>query len=119
VTYSLGVHWALEVADEFAARGASIEVVDLRSLLPWDRELVLDSVARTNKVLVLHEATLTGGVGAEIAATIAQEAFELLDGPVTRVASLDTPVPFSEQLEKHVFWPKDRLPGIVEQLLNY
>ncbi len=119
VTYGLGVHWALEVADEFAARGASIEVVDLRSLLPWDKELVLDSVSRTNKVLILHEATLTGGVGAEIAATIAQEAFELLDGPVTRVASLDTPVPFSEQLEKHVFWPKDRLPDVVGQLLNY
>ena len=119
VTYGLGVHWALEMADEFAARGAAIEVVDLRSLLPWDKELVLDSVARTNKVLILHEATLTGGVGAEIAATIAQEAFELLDGPVVRVASLDTPVPFSEQLEKHVFWPRDRLPEVVEQLLRY
>ncbi len=119
VTYGLGVHWALEMADEFAARGAAIEVVDLRSLLPWDKELVLDSVARTNKVLILHEATLTGGVGAEIAATIAQEAFELLDGPVVRVASLDTPVPFSEQLEKHVFWPRDRLPEVVEQLLQY
>ena len=119
VTYGLGVHWALEIADEFAARGAAIEVVDLRSLLPWDKALVMDSIARTNKVLVLHEATLTGGVGAEIAATIAQEAFELLDAPIVRVASLDTPVPFSEQLEKHVFWPRDRLPEVIDQLLRY
>ncbi|NOX37102.1 MAG: dehydrogenase [Calditrichaeota bacterium] len=119
ITYGLAVHWALEIAEQFSSEGFRIEVVDLRTLLPWDRELVLDSVRRNNKVLVLHEANLTGGIGAEIAATIAEEAFEFLDAPVRRVASLDTPIPASDWLEKQVYWPKIRLPDVVRQLLAY
>ena len=119
ITYGLAVHWALEVAGLFAAEGFSIEVVDLRTLLPWDRELVLESVRRNNKVLILHEANLTGGIGAEIAATIAGEAFEFLDAPIQRVASLDTPIPANDQLEKEIYWPKKRLPERVRQLLAY
>jgi 2-oxoisovalerate dehydrogenase E1 component beta subunit len=92
-------------ADEAAGRleeedGISVEIVDLRTLIPWDRKAVLDSAAKTSKVLVLHEDTRTGGFGAEIAATIAEEAFENLDGPVKRIAAPDAPVPFSPPLER-------------------
>jgi 2-oxoisovalerate dehydrogenase E1 component beta subunit len=80
--------------------GVSVEIVDLRSIMPWDREAVLESVRKTSKVLVLHEDNRTGGFGGEIAATIAEEAFEDLDAPVKRIAAPDTPVPFSPPLEK-------------------
>ncbi|MCS7081723.1 MAG: dehydrogenase E1 component subunit alpha/beta [Bacteroidetes bacterium] len=119
ISYGLGTHWALELAERLAEEGVELEVIDLRSLLPWDKELVLESVRRTNRALLLHEANLTGGVGAEIAATIAQEAFRDLDAPVYRVASLDTPIPFSENLERHVYWPKDRLPEAVWEVLRF
>jgi 2-oxoisovalerate dehydrogenase E1 component beta subunit len=101
VTWGAMVHTALEAAEQLAFDdGSQVEVIDLRTIIPWDREAVLASVTRTNKALVLHEDTRTGGFGAEIAATIAEEAFESLDGPVTRLAAPDTPVPFSPPLEK-------------------
>ena len=78
---------------------AGIEIIDLRTIMPWDKTAVLESARKTSKVLVLHEDTRTGGFGAEIAATIAEEAFEDLDGPVRRIAAPDTPVPFSPALE--------------------
>ena len=88
-------------AEEAAAQvDASVEIVDLRSVMPWDKQAVLDSVRKTSKVLVLHEDTRSGGFGGEIAATIAEEAFEDLDAPVRRIAAPDTPVPFSPALEK-------------------
>jgi 2-oxoisovalerate dehydrogenase E1 component beta subunit len=88
-------------ADEAASKldDLSVEIIDLRTILPWDKEAVLASVRKTSKALVLHEDTRTGGFGAEIAATIAEEAFEDLDGPVRRIAAPDTPVPFSPALE--------------------
>ncbi len=119
ITYGLAVHWALEAAEMFAKDGVEIEVLDLRSLLPWDKSAVLESVRKTNRVLVLHEAHLTGGIGAEIAAFIAEQAFEHLDAPVMRLASLDTPIPFNPTLEKHIYWPKDRLPEQLRKLLEY
>ncbi len=119
VTYGMGVHWALEAAEQMAREGVAIEVVDLRSLLPWDKDLVLASLNRTSRILILHEATLTGGVGAEISATIAREGFQLLDAPVYRVASLDTPVPFSKQLEWEVFLPRQRLLPAIRELLAF
>ncbi|MEZ4745248.1 MAG: dehydrogenase E1 component subunit alpha/beta [Calditrichia bacterium] len=120
ITYGIGVHWALEIAEIIEKEdGASVEVLDLRSLLPWDRDAVLESVQKTSRALVLHEATLTGGVGAEIAATITEHAFQSLDAPVMRVASLDMPVPFNPKLEQKIFWAKDRLPEKLRQLLNY
>ena len=117
VTYGAGVDWAVSAADLLAADGAGeVEVIDLRSLRPWDRDLVLDSVRRTSRVLVLHEAALTGGLGAEIAATIADEAFMDLDAPVRRVGGLDTPIPFAPTLE--AVWSADRrlLPALRELL---
>jgi 2-oxoisovalerate dehydrogenase E1 component beta subunit len=100
VTWGAMVHTATEAAEQLAGEGFEVEILDLRTIIPWDRERVLASVRRTSKVLVLHEDTRTGGFGAEIAATIAEEAFEDLDGPVMRLAAPDTPVPYSPTLEK-------------------
>jgi 2-oxoisovalerate dehydrogenase E1 component len=118
VTYGVGVAWALEAADALAGEGHEIEVIDLRSLRPWDTELVLASVERTGRVLVLHEAPQTGGFGAEIAATIGEHAFAFLDAPVTRLGSLDTPVPFSRRLED-IHSAKPRLLPTLRRLLAY
>ena len=119
VTYGLCVHWALELAEQFAKDGTEIEVVDLRTLLPWDLELILTSLQKTSRLLILHEANLTGGIGAEIAATVAQQGFELLDAPIRRVASIDTPIPFSEQLEKQLYLPRERLVDAVREVLAF
>jgi pyruvate/2-oxoglutarate/acetoin dehydrogenase E1 component len=100
ITWGAMVYTADDAAGRLKEDGVSVEVLDLRTLIPWDRERVLESVRRTSKVLVLHEDTRTGGFGAEIAATIAEEAFEHLDAPVRRIAAPDTPVPFSPPLEK-------------------
>ena len=99
ITFGAMVHVAMDAAGELAAAGIDAEVIDLRTLAPFDRETVLASVAKTSRALILHEAPRTGGIGGEIAATIAEEAFEYLDAPVTRVASLDTTVPYSPPLE--------------------
>jgi 2-oxoisovalerate dehydrogenase E1 component len=113
------VQWALEEAVYQESRGRSLEIVDLRTLIPWDRDCVLTSVAKTNRVLVLHEAAITGGFGAELCASIAQEAFQYLDAPPVRVASEDTPIPFSTSLEKDLYSPLSRLRPAVEALLVY
>ena len=113
VTWGAMVHTAAEAAESLAADGLSIEIVDLRTLIPWDRAAVLASARKTSKVLVLHEDTRTGGFGAEIAATVAEEAFEDLDAPIRRIAAPDTPVPFSPPLEKR-FLPQ--VEDVVEGL---
>jgi 2-oxoisovalerate dehydrogenase E1 component len=118
VTYGAGVAWALEAAERLAGDGRSVEVIDLRTLLPWDRETVLASVRRTGRVLVLHEAPLTGGFGGEVAATIGADAFEWLDAPVGRLGGLDLPVPFSRALEE-VYSPRPRLLPALRELLAY
>ncbi len=100
ITWGAMVYTAEEAAQQLEDDGVSVEIVDLRTVMPWDKQAVLDSVRKTSKALVLHEDTRTGGFGAEIAATIAEEAFEDLDGPVKRIAAPDTPVPFSPPLEK-------------------
>jgi 2-oxoisovalerate dehydrogenase E1 component len=116
ITYGAGVHWA----EDYAAENThiSIDILDLRTLLPLDYDAVAASVKRTGKVLVLHEDTLTGGIGGEIAAWIAENCFHYLDAPVMRCASLDTPVPFNIELEKN-FLAKSRLAEKVAQLLIY
>ena len=100
VTYGAMLWTALEAADELAREGASIEVVDLRTLLPLDRETVLASVKKTSKVLLVHEDTRTGGIAGELAVSITESIFEYLDAPILRVTAPDTPVPFSPTLEE-------------------
>jgi pyruvate/2-oxoglutarate/acetoin dehydrogenase E1 component len=107
-------------AEEAAAQvDASVEIVDLRTVMPWDKQAVLDSARKTSKVLVLHEDTRSGGFGAEIAATIAEEAFEDLDGPVRRIAAPDTPVPFSPVLEKAFIPQVEDVARGLKELVEY
>jgi 2-oxoisovalerate dehydrogenase E1 component beta subunit len=100
VTWGAMVYTASEAAEQLAQEGISVEILDLRTILPWDKQAVLDTVRKTSKLLVLHEDTRTAGFGAELAATVAEEAFEHLDAPVRRIAAPDTPVPFSPPLER-------------------
>lgn len=100
VTYGAMVWVALEAADQLAKEGASVEVVDLRTLVPLDRETVCASARKTSKVLLVHEDTRTGGMAGELAATLTESVFEYLDGPIVRVTAPDTPVPFSSPLEE-------------------
>jgi 2-oxoisovalerate dehydrogenase E1 component len=118
VTYGAGVSWALEAASQLSSRGREVEVIDLRTLLPWDEETVLESARRTGRVLVLHEAPTTGGFGAEIAATVSRKAFEWLDAPVSRLGALDMPIPFSKALEE-VFSPRSQVVPVLDELLAY
>ena len=118
VTYGAAVYWALEAAAALAGEGREIEVIDLRTLVPWDVEAVLASLRKTGRVLVLHEAPLTAGFGAEIAATLGRAGFEWLDAPVSRVGALDTPVPFSRALEEIVL-PRARVLPALRELLAY
>lgn len=116
ITYGMGVHWAKALAEEM--KDISIEIIDLRTLSPWDKETVSQSVQKTNKALVLHEDTLIGGIGAEISAWISEHLFEHLDAPVARIASLDTPVPFTKTLEEN-FLPVKRLKEKIIELNAY
>jgi 2-oxoisovalerate dehydrogenase E1 component len=116
ITYGAGVHWALDYAG--AHPEYSIGILDLRTLLPLDYAAIRLAVERTGRVLVLHEDTLTGGIGAEIAAWIAEYCFERLDAPVLRCASLDTPVPFNGTLEQN-FLASHRLDEYVQKLMEY
>jgi 2-oxoisovalerate dehydrogenase E1 component beta subunit len=113
------VYTADEAAQQLDSDGVSVEIVDLRSVMPWDKAAVLESVRKTSKVLVLHEDTRTGGFGAEIAATIADEAFEELDAPVKRIAAPDTPVPFSPPLEKAFIPQVDDVVAGLRELAEY
>lgn len=116
ITYGMGVQWSLEYSKEHP--GISLDILDLRTLLPLDFEAIRASVSRTGKALLLHEDTLTGGVGGEIASWIGEHCFEVLDAPVMRCASLDTPVPFNIELEQN-FLASSRLNFYVEKLLGY
>jgi len=116
ITYGYGLHWAIEVLDKH--KDISADLLDLRTLSPLDMQAILTSANKTGKVLVLHEDTLLGGIGGEIAATISEQCFENLDAPVVRVASLDTPIPFSPELEQH-FLPKERFEKRLLELWKY
>jgi 2-oxoisovalerate dehydrogenase E1 component beta subunit len=120
VTWGAMVYTAGEAAEKLDQEdGLSVEVLDLRTLIPWDKEAVLKSVEKTSKALVLHEDTRTGGFGAEIVATIAEEAFEDLDGPVKRVTAPDTPVPFSPPLEKAFIPQVEDVVVALKELVGY
>ena len=116
ITYGMGVHWALKALDEHPE--ISADLIDLRSLVPLDREAVLHSVRKTNKAIVLHEDTLFGGIGGELSALISESCFELLDAPVMRCGSLDTPVPFASALEED-FLAKQRFTEKLLELYHY
>jgi 2-oxoisovalerate dehydrogenase E1 component beta subunit len=119
VTWGAMVYTAAEAAQQLEDDDVSVEIVDLRTVLPWDKLAVLESVRKTSKVLVLHEDTRTGGFGAEIAATIAEEAFEDLDAPVKRMAAPDTPVPFSPPLEKAFIPQVEDVAAGLRELAEY
>ena len=119
ITYAAMVHVALEAAESLAGEGVEVEVVDLRTLVPLDEETLLASVARTGKALVLHEAPRTGGFGAEIAATIAEKAFEYLEAPIVRVTAPDTPVPYSPPLEEAYLPGRDDVLQAARKLIGY
>jgi 2-oxoisovalerate dehydrogenase E1 component beta subunit len=119
VTWGAMLYVADEAAELLAADGVSVEILDLRSIIPFDEEAILESVAKTNRVIILHEAPLTGGAGAEFAARIAEKAFDYLDAPVKRIASLDTPTPYSPPLEQ--FWLPNaaKVVAAARELLAY
>jgi len=116
ITYGAGVHWAMDYASHHPE--TSFDILDLRTLLPLDYNAIQAAVQRTGKVLLLHEDTLTGGIGGEIAAWITEHCFEYLDAPIIRCASLDTPVPFAIELEQN-FMAKARLDESIKKLLSY
>ena len=119
VTFGAMVYTALDAAAKLAEAGVETEVIDLRSLAPLDREAILTSVEKTSRALLLYEASRTGGIGGELAAIIAEEAFEYLDAPVTRVASLDSPVPYAPPLEAAFLPSVDKVVAAAKKLVEY
>ncbi|HCL05150.1 MAG TPA: dehydrogenase, partial [Chitinophagaceae bacterium] len=116
ITYGSGVHWALTYQEQHP--DISLHILDLRTLLPLDYDAIREAVATTGKVLILHEDTLTGGIGGEVSAWISEHCFELLDAPIMRCASLDTPIPFNIALEKN-FMANSRLDDYIKKLMSY
>lgn len=119
VTYGMGVHWAVAEAEYWAEQGVELEIVDLRTLVPWDKETVLSSVKKTNRVVILHEGPKTGGFGGEITAQIAESVFEYLEAPPVRLGGLDMPIPFSKQIEDDVYSAQSRLREAITQVLAF
>ena len=119
LSYAAMMHTSLEAAAELANEGIEAEVIDLRTLLPLDRETILASVKKTNKLLIVHEDTRTGGIAGEIAAVVCEGAFEDLDGPITRVTALDTPTPYSPPLEAHFLPSVAKVVAAARELAKY
>jgi 2-oxoisovalerate dehydrogenase E1 component beta subunit len=119
LTYAALMHTSLEAADELAKEGIEAEVVDLRTLLPLDRETILTSVKNTNRLLVVHEDTRTGGIAGEIAAIVCEQAFDDLDAPIARVTALDTPVPYSPPLEERFLPQRNDIVAAARKLAKY
>ena len=119
ITYGIGVHYALEAAERINREGVSVEVVDLRTLAPMDKATIGRSISKTNKVLIVHEDNKTGGVGAEIAATIAEDYFEQFDGPILRVAAADAHLPYAPSLEEAIVPNVDDVLGALRRLAAY
>ena len=119
VSWGVGVHWAVEAAEEWSTRGVEIEVIDLRTLVPWDREAVLASVRKTSRLIILHEASRTGGFGGEIAAEVTEMAFEHLDAPPMRIGGADLPIAFSKAIEEEVYSARARLDTAIAEGVAY
>ena len=119
ITYAAMVHTALEAAETLAKDGIELEVVDLRTLLPLDREMIAGTVTKTNRVILLHEDVRTGGIAGEVAAIINEEAFDWLDAPIVRITSKDTPVPFSPPLEEWFLPKADDVVREARRLVSY
>jgi 2-oxoisovalerate dehydrogenase E1 component beta subunit len=119
VTYAAMAHTSLEAAAALAREGIEAEVIDLRSLVPLDREAILASVRKTNKLLIVHEDTRTGGIAGEIAAIVCENAFEDLDGPIARVTGLDTPVPYAPPLEERFLPSAEKVAAAARELAKY
>ncbi|HWG59795.1 MAG TPA: alpha-ketoacid dehydrogenase subunit beta [Candidatus Acidoferrales bacterium] len=119
LAYAAMAHTAIEAAEQLAKEGIEAEVIDLRTLLPLDREAILASVKKTNKLLIVHEDTKTGGIAGEIAAIVCEEAFEELDGPIERVTALDTPVPYAPPLEERFLPNTEKVVAAARKLAKY
>ena len=119
ITYAAMVHIALEAAELLAKEGIELEIIDLRTLAPLDVEAIANTVKKTNKVLVVHEDTKTGGIAGEIAAILCEKAFGDLDGPLMRVASLDTPVPYAPTLEDYFLPNAQKVFAAAKELARY
>ncbi len=119
ITYGAMVYTALDAAEVLAKEGIEVEVIDLRSILPFDEDAILETAKKTGKIIVLHEATLTGGPGGEIVSRIAEKAFDYLDGPIVRIAPPDTPVPYSPPLEEFFLPNVDKVVAKARKLAAY
>ena len=119
LSYAAMMYPALEAAEELAKDGIEAEVIDLRTLLPLDRETIINSVKKTNKLLIVHEDTRTGGIAGEIAALVCEGAFEDLDGPIARVTALDTPTPYSPPLEEYFLPNASKIVAAARELARY
>ena len=119
ITYGMGVVWMQEFLNNNSEYDGLIEVIDLRSLLPWDKDMVFSSIKKTNKVIILNEDNITGSISAEISAVISEYLFEYLDAPILRLGSIDTPIPFSSNIEKNIYLPINKINSAVKKLLEY
>jgi 2-oxoisovalerate dehydrogenase E1 component beta subunit len=119
LSYAAMMHTSLEAAAELAKDGIEAEVIDLRTLMPLDKDAILASVKKTNKLLIVHEDTRTGGIAGEIASLVCENAFEDLDGPIARVTSLDTPVPYAPTLEEHFLPNVAKVAAAARELARY
>ena len=119
ITYGLSTIWLKDILKDLATKEIDIELIDLKTLMPWDKELVYNSIKKTNRALVVHEANEIGGIGAEIAASISTDLFEFLDAPVERLGSIHTPTPFNQDLEQEIFWPKNKILKTIKKTIRY
>jgi 2-oxoisovalerate dehydrogenase E1 component beta subunit len=119
LSYAAMAHTSLEAAEQLLKEGIDAEMIDLRTLAPLDRDTILASVKKTNKLLIVHEDTRTGGIAGEIAAVVCEDAFEDLDGPITRVTGLDTPVPYSPPLEDRFLPNTEKIVAAARELAQY
>ncbi|HBF19500.1 MAG TPA: dehydrogenase [Cryomorphaceae bacterium] len=119
VTYGMGVIWMKDYLENNSEYQGLVEIIDLRSLLPWDKDMVFDSVKKTNKVIILNEDNITGSISAEISAVISEFLFEYLDAPIVRLGAIDTPIPFSANIEKNIYLPTKKINQAIKKLLEY